>query len=176
MKVIINESSIIKVLERLWSQDPYFDEDKLKMFGISKNNPDVERMFQKFLGVEEMTKRVENIMPEFLNKELYIDGCGTYKIYFKIAHMYIDTGYTDLQHLYLNCDVDVMKSTAIVPFYDPNVKRRPLYDIIYLDRHREENAWEVRQEIMDCIEEYFNDEVEIKKKTGMIVTIRLFTF
>jgi len=87
MKVIINESSVVKVLERVWGQDPYFDGDKLKMFGISPKNPSAQMLFQKFIGLEEMTKRAENIMKDLNNKDFNVDNCGTYDIDFKIYLM-----------------------------------------------------------------------------------------
>lgn len=169
MKVIINESSVVKVLERLWSKYPYFDNDKLKMFGISANNISAQMLFQKFIGLEEMTKRAENIMGDFTNQELNIDECGTYDIKYRIVNMTIDEGHAGLQYIKIDCNVNYDRSTAIIPFYDPDANRNPLSSVI-LDK---EIAWEVKSEILECIEEFFNDKIEIKKKTGMSVIAQL---
>lgn len=171
MKVIINESSVVKVLERVWAQDPYFDGDKLKMFGISPNNPSAQMLFQKFIGLEEMTKRAENIMGDFRGKDFNVDNCGTYDIDFKIEHMFIDEGYGGLQYIYINCYVDYDNSTAIIPFYDPNAERKSLSNVM----DDEETAWEINSEIVECIESYFDEDLEIRKNTGMSVIAKLIT-
>lgn len=171
MKVIINESSVVKVLERVWAQDPYFDGDKLKMFGISPNNPSAQMLFQKFIGLEEMTKRAENIMGDFRGKDFNVDNCGTYDIDFKIEHMFIDEGHGGLQYIYINCYVDYDNSTAIIPFYDPNANRTALSYVM----DDEETAWEINSEIVECIESYFDEDLEIRKNTGMSVIAKLIT-
>lgn len=171
MKVIINESSVVKVLERVWAQDPYFDGDKLKMFGISPNNPSAQMLFQKFIGLEEMTKRAENIMGDFRGKDFNVDNCGTYDIDFKIKHMFIDEGHGGLQYIYINCYVDYDNSTAIIPFYDPNANRTALSYVM----DDEETAWEINSEIVECIESYFDEDLEIRKNTGMSVIAKLIT-
>lgn len=171
MKVIINESSVVKVLERVWAQDPYFDGDKLKMFGISPNNPSAQMLFQKFIGLEEMTKRAENIMGDFRGKDFNVDNCGTYDIDFKIEHMFIDEGHGGLQYIYINCYVDYDNSTAIIPFYDPNANRTALSYVM----DDEETAWEINSEIVECIESYFDEDLEIRKYTGMSVIAKLIT-
>lgn len=171
MKVIINESSVVKVLERVWTQDPYFDGDKLKMFGISPKNPSAQMLFQKFIGLEEMTKRAENIMGDFRGKDFNVDNCGTYDIDFKIEHMFIDEGHGGLQYIYINCYVDYDNSTAIIPFYDPNANRTALSYVM----DDEETAWEIRSEIVECIESYFDEDLEIRKNTGMSVIAKLIT-
>lgn len=171
MKVIINESSVVKVLERVWTQDPYFDGDKLKMFGISPKNPSAQMLFQKFIGLEEMTKRAENIMGDFRGKDFNVDNCGTYDIDFKIEHMFTDEGYGGLQYIYINCNVDYGTSTAIIPFYDPNAERKSLSNVM----DDEETAWEINSEIVECIESYFDEDLEIRKNTGMSVIAKLIT-
>lgn len=171
MKVIINESSVVKVLERVWAQDPHFDGDKLKMFGISPNNPSAQMLFQKFIGLEEMTKRAENIMGDFRGKDFNLDNCGTYDIDFKIEHMFIDEGHAGLQYIYINCYVYYDNSTALIPWYDPNAERKSLSDIM----DDEDIAWEINSEIVECIESYFDEDLEIRKYTGMSVIAKLIT-
>ena len=171
MKVIINESSVVKVLERVWAQDPYFDGDKLKMFGISPNNPSAQMLFQKFIGLEEMTKRAENIMGDFRGKDFNVDNCGTYDIDFKIKHMFIDEGHGGLQYNYIICNVDYGTSTALIPWHDPNAERKSLSNVM----DDEETAWEINSEIVECIESYFDEDLEIRKNTGMSVIAKLIT-
>lgn len=169
MKIIINENNVINVLKRLWKQDPYFDVDKLKLFGVSKGNPVVQVAFQEHIGLNEMTKRAEKLAKDFKDIEFNSNDCGTYDLYFKVVHMFIEDWHGGIKCLYIVCDVDYDESTARIPFYDQNAPRRPLSEII----EDEEIGWEVKSEIVDCIEEYFNDGYDIVKHLGSGVIIRI---
>lgn len=169
MKVIINENNLKKILNKVWERNPYFDEIQMKMFGISEGNPFVKVAFQEHIGLKEMTKRAEKLAKDFKDREFNTDNCGTYDLYFKVVHMFIKDWHGGVKCLYIECDVDYDESTARIPFYDPNAPRRPLSEII----ENEEDAWEVREEIKECIQDYFDYEYEFIKYLGSGVIIRI---
>lgn len=169
MKVIISENNVRNVLTRLWEKDPYYDTDKLKMFGISGNHQQVQKWFQDFIGEEEMIRRAKEIVPQFVGQEITIQECGTYIINFKINRYFIEEGWGNTKYVYYVCDIDNDKSSAAIPWYDPDAERRPLSQIFEWDSVTE---WEIQNEIRECIEEYFAEKTDITKITGMTIVTR----
>ena len=84
--------------------------------------------------------------------------------------MFIDEGHAGLQYFYIICNVDYGTSTALIPWHDPNAERKSLSNVM----DDSDFAWEIRSEIIECIEDYFDEDLEFRKKTGMSVIVKLF--
>jgi len=161
MKVIINENNVNGILLKLWEKNPYLDPVQMKMFGLSEHNLSVMREFRKYLGEGEIEKRLYDIIK--IGKYYEITDCGNYKFKFQIIDWSVDDG-----EIRIKCWVDVDNGSVILIHDDNNVERS-LNDVL----HNEDIGWEIRQEMEDCIGDWFNDNGKLNYYTGLLILIEL---
>jgi hypothetical protein len=161
MKVIINENNVKGILLKLWEKNPYLDPTLLKMFGLSANSLSVVEEFQKFLGDEEIEKRLYDIIK--LRTDFEITDCGNYKFKFQIRDWSVKDG-----EIRIKCWLDSENGSVVLIHDDDNV-RRSLDSLL----HNEDIRREIRMEIEDCIGDWINDNIELSYYTGLLMLIEL---
>ena len=161
MKVIINENNVKGILLKLWEKNPYLDPTLLKMFGLSANNISVVEEFQKFLGDEEIEKRLYDIIK--LRTDFEITDCGNYKFKFQITDWSVKDG-----EIRIKCWLDSENGSVVLIHDDNNVRRSLDY---YLND--DDIGWEIRMEVEDCIGDWINDNIKLSYYTGLLMLIDL---
>ena len=161
MKVIINENNVKGILLKLWEKNPYLDPTLLKMFGLSANSLSVVEEFQKFLGDEEIEKRLYDIIK--LRTDFEITDCGNYKFKFQIRDWSVKDG-----EIRIKCWLD-SENGSVVLIHDENGEERSLDDVL----HNDDYGWEIRQEVEDCIGDWINDNIKLSYYTGLLMLIDL---
>ena len=148
MKVIINENNVKGILLKLWKQNPYLDPIQMKMFGLSPNNVSLLEEFRKFLGDEEIEKRLYDIIK--LRTDFEVIDCGNYEFTFQIMDWSVKNG-----EIRIKCWLD-SENGSVVLIHDDNNVRRSLDSLL----HNDDIRWEIRMEIEDCIWDWINDNIE----------------
>jgi hypothetical protein len=161
MKVIINENDVKGILLKLWEENPYLDPIQMKMFGLSINNVSVLNMFSKFLGDEEIEKRLNDIIK--LRTDFEITDCGNYRFKFQITDWSVKGG-----EIRIKCWVDSENGTMSF-IHDENGEERSLDDVL----HNDDYGWEIRMEVEDCIGDWINDNIKLSYYTGLLMLIDL---
>ena len=161
MIVIINENNVKGILLKLWEKNPYLDPTLLKMFGLSANSISVVEEFQKFLGDEEIEKRLYDIIK--LRTDFEITDCGNYKFKFQITDWSVKNG-----EIRIKCWVD-SENGSMSFIHDENGEERSLDDVL----HNDDYGWEIRMEVEDCIGDWINDNIKLSYYTGLLMLIAL---
>jgi hypothetical protein len=161
MKVIINENNVKGILLKLWEKNPYLDPVQMKMFGLSTNNLTVVEMFQKFLGDEEIEKRLYDIIK--LRTDFEITDCGNYRFKFQITDWSVKDG-----EIRIKCWLDSENGSVVLIHDENNVRRSLDY---YLND--DDTKWEIRMEIEGCIGDWINDNIKLNYYTGLLMLIDL---
>ena len=159
MKVIINENDVKGILLKLWKENPYLDPIQMKMFGLSVNNVSVLNMFSKFLGDEEIEKRLNDII------KLRTDFEITEGVVLPDHPEYWSVKDGEIR---IKCWLD-SENGSVVLIHDDNNVRRSLDSLL----HNEDIRWEIRMEIEDCIGDWINDNIKLSYYTGLLMLIDL---
>jgi len=172
MKILITEEQLDnvrkKLLRKIWSVDPYWDDGYLLSVGI-KNDWDTRDKaigwFVEFLGDEKINKILED---NFGGYDLRIDNCGTYDFEFDIVGYSLydennsksNSGVETFPHLVIevDCKVDIKRGVVTI-----DGGEMPLGYALQNDDY----GWEVNGEVMSCIGDYLYRKFDLLKNTGI---------
>ena len=168
MKILITEEQLDdvrkKLLRKIWSVKPYFEEAYLISVGIKNDWNARDKAigwFAEFLGDEVIDKRLEEI---FGGYNLRVDNCGSYNFEFDIVDYTLydeNEGMgKDFVHLVLevDCKVDVGRGTVVIDGEEMSL------DVAI---QNEEYGWEVSGEVVGCISDYISKEFNLLTTTGI---------
>ena len=166
MKILITEEQLDdvrkKLLRKIWSVKPYFEEAYLTSVGIKgwRDRDKAMGWFSEFIGDEVIDKILEEKLGGY---NLRVNNCGTYDFEFDI----IDYSLYDQNHgtdeiiylvLEVDCKVDTKRGSVEIDGEEMSVE-----DAL----HNEEYGWEVSGEVIGCISDYLYREFNLLRTTGI---------
>lgn len=166
MKILITEEQLDdvrkKLLRKIWSVKPYFEEAYLTSVGIKgwRDRDKAMGWFSEFIGDEVIDKILEEKLGGY---NLRVE-CGTYDFEFDIVDysLYSETVGMDKEYVQLilevDCKVDVVRGTVVI-----DGEEMSLDDAL----HNEEYGWEVSGEVVGCISDYISKEFNLLTTTGI---------
>jgi hypothetical protein len=166
MKILITEEQLDdvrkKLLRKIWSVKPYFEEGYLTSVGIKdwKDRDKAIGWFAEFIGDDVIDKILED---NFGGYNLRVDNCGTYNFEFDIVDYTLydeDEGTDDTIHLILevDCKVDAKRGKVEIDGEEMSVEEALSND---------EYGWEVSGEVIGCISDYIYREFNLLSTTGI---------
>ena len=166
MKILITEEQLDdvrkKLLRKIWSVKPYFEEAYLTSVGIKgwRDRDKAMGWFSEFIGDEVIDKILEEKLGGY---NLRVE-CGTYDFEFDIVDysLYGEKVGMDKEFVQLilevDCKVDIMRGTVVIDGEDMSLK-----DALGNDEY----GWEVSGEVVGCISDYISKEFNLLTTTGI---------
>lgn len=173
MKILIKEEQLDdvrkKLLRKIWSKRPYWDDGYLISIGIKNDWEARDKAigwFAEFIGDEKIEKILED---NFGGHNLRVNNCGSYDFEFDIVDytLYDENegnrrrGDETYLHLVIEVDCKVDKKRGRVVIQDD--EEMSLEDAL----NNDEIGWEVSNEMIDCISRYLYTEFNLLKTTGI---------
>ena len=165
MKILITEEQLDdvrkKLLRKIWSVKPYFEEAYLTSVGIKgwRDRDKAMGWFSEFIGDEVIDKILEEKLGGY---NLRVE-CGTYDFEFDIVDysLYDEKVGMDKEFVQLilevDCKVDIMRGTVVIDGEDMSLK----------DALGNDEYGEVSGEVVGCISDYISKEFNLLTTTGI---------
>jgi hypothetical protein len=167
MKILITEEQLEdvrkKLLRKIWSVRPYWDEAYILSVGIKndwKARDKAIGWFAEFIGDEKIEKILED---NFGGYNLRVNNCGTYDFEFDIVDYTLydeNEGTDEIIHLVIEVDCKVDKKRGKVEI---DGEEMSLDDALSNDEY----GWEVSGEVIGCISDYIYTNFNLLKTTGI---------
>lgn len=144
------------ILLKMWKDDPIIGTaEKLHTLCIFNYNQvqKVDELFREYLGLD----KTKSIVDSILSKKEHHISSGGYN--FNITIEDYSMPYDD----YLDIFCKILPGGTVTLFTREDQPEMDLEDA----EDDEENGWEIKSEIRDCIEDYFYQVLKIRNKTGL---------
>ncbi len=155
------ESIQKNILLKMWKEDPFLDNDKLRKLCIFKYTQvkKADSWFREYLGPK-AGQIMDSILRSNVQDYKHHILKGGYDFEIEVLSYEID----EYDELNITCKILPGGEVSIIMDDGRTLDLKDAVD-------DEEIGWEIKAEINDCIEDYFYEEIQIRNKTGYSITV-----